>query len=63
MTPYCIFSDYRSSESDIDEDELDNLLNEGLPEDLRSHKKDIPYEERFKTVLEGKTRSSFASVL
>lgn len=44
---------YQSSDSDIDDDELDTLLNEALPEDLRSRKKDVQYEERFKTVLEG----------
>lgn len=28
-------------------------MDEGLPDDLRDRKKDIQYEERFKTVLEG----------
>lgn len=44
---------YQTSDSDIDDDELENLLDEGLPDDLRDRKKDIQYEERFKTVLEG----------
>lgn len=48
------FEGYRSSDSDIDDDELENLLNEGLPDDLRDKKKDTQYEERFKVVLEGK---------
>lgn len=44
---------YQTSDSDIDDDELENLLDEGLPDDLRDRKKDVQYEERFKTVLEG----------
>lgn len=48
------FKGYRSSDSDdIDDDELENLLNEGLPDELRDKKKDTQYEERFKVVLEG----------
>lgn len=37
------------------------MLNEGLPEDLRDHKKDVQYEERFKTVLEGMLNHSTTS--
>lgn len=43
---------YESSDLDIDDNEIENLLNENLPDDLKEPKKP-KYEERFKTVLEG----------
>lgn len=42
--------DYDSSE--FDDDEIENLLDEKLPDDLRESKRP-KYEQRFKTVLEG----------
>lgn len=42
-----------SSEFDLDENELENMLDEALPEDLKKRKQ-VPYEERFKTVVEGR---------
>lgn len=50
-----------SSESDyeMDNDELENLLDEPLPEELKNKKKDTQYEEKFKTVLIDKARNHF----
>lgn len=36
---------------DLNEDELDALLNEGLPEHIRNKKFESQYDEKFKTVL------------
>ncbi|XP_055905342.1 microprocessor complex subunit DGCR8 [Eupeodes corollae] len=47
-----------SSDLDFDDEELDNLLDEGLPEDLKGRQKP-KYEERFKTVLEEKGHNHF----
>ncbi|CAD7092377.1 unnamed protein product [Hermetia illucens] len=47
-----------SSEFDLDENELENMLDEALPEDLKKRKQ-VPYEERFKTVVEEKGRNHF----
>ncbi|EDW81522.1 uncharacterized protein Dwil_GK12111 [Drosophila willistoni] len=48
--------DYDSSE--FDDDEIENLLDEKLPEDLRESKRP-KYEQRFKTVLEEKRHNHF----
>lgn len=50
-----------TSESDfeMDNDELENLLDEPLPEELKNKKKDSQYEEKFKTVLIDKARNHF----
>lgn len=47
-----------SSDSDVDVQEIDieNLLDEGLPDDLRERKKMHNYEERSKMVLEGNNK-------
>lgn len=47
--------EYDSSE--FDDDEIENLLDEKLPEELRESKQP-KYEQRFKTVLEGQCSSS-----
>lgn len=44
-----------SSDSDMEEIDIDNLLDEGLPDDLRERKKMHNYEEKTKLVLEGKS--------
>lgn len=49
---------YESSDLDIDDNEIENLLNENLPDDLKEPKKP-KYEERFKTVLEGLRQITF----
>lgn len=46
-----------SSDSDVQEIDIENLLDEGLPDDLRERKKMHNYEERSKMVLEGKYRA------
>lgn len=43
-----------SDDSDVQEIDIENLLDEGLPDDLRERKKMHNYEERSKMVLEGK---------
>jgi hypothetical protein len=45
-------SDSSGSEINFDED-IENLLDERLPEELKHKKKNQQYEERFKTVMEG----------
>lgn len=44
-----------SDDSDVQEIDIENLLDEGLPDDLRERKKMHNYEERSKMVLEGNT--------
>lgn len=39
----------------MEEIDIDNLLDEGLPDDLRERKKMHNYEEKTKLVLEGKS--------
>lgn len=51
--PFAHFLGDDSSETELDEDEIENMLDEGLPDDLRNKKKENQYEEKFKTVLEG----------
>lgn len=43
----------------MDNDELENLLDEPLPDELKNKKKDSQYEEKFKTVLIDKARNHF----
>ncbi|XP_055632656.1 microprocessor complex subunit DGCR8 isoform X2 [Toxorhynchites rutilus septentrionalis] len=53
-------NDNSSEGSELDYDELENLLDEGLPEGMReSGPKTKAYEERFKEVLEEKGRNHF----
>lgn len=47
-----------SDDSDVQEIDIENLLDEGLPDDLRERKKMHNYEERSKMVLEGKIKST-----
>lgn len=42
----------RAENDDLDEEALEELLNEGLPESIRNKKKEVQYDEKFKTVLE-----------
>jgi hypothetical protein len=46
------------SNSELDCEEIESMLDEGLPDDLKNKKKE--YEERFKTVLEGEQIVAFA---
>lgn len=46
-------ADCDSSDSDMDDIDIENMLDEGLPEDLRDHKKQQHYEEKYKTILDG----------
>lgn len=41
-----------SSESDVNYEEIESMLDERLPDELKNKKKE--YEERFKTIMEGK---------
>lgn len=43
-----------SDDSEAEEIDIDNMLDEGLPEDLRERKQMYQYEEKSKLVLEGK---------
>lgn len=45
-----------SDDSDVQEIDIENLLDEGLPDDLRERKKMHNYEERSKMVLEGNNK-------
>lgn len=55
---FCPITELDSSDSDVEEIDIDNLLDEGLPDDLRERKKMHNYEEKSKLVLEGKHKSS-----
>lgn len=46
-------SDGCSSDSESDGIDIENMLDEGLPDDLRDHKKEQHYVERYKTILDG----------
>lgn len=48
---YCITDD--SSDTDLGDDEIENMLDEGLPDDIRNKKVETQYDEKYKTVLEG----------
>lgn len=56
MIDFCIrlLLEIDSSDSDVQEIDIENLLDEGLPDDLRERKKMHNYEERSKMVLEGR---------
>lgn len=43
-----------SSGTDLGDNEIEDMLNDALPDDIRNRKKESQYDERFKTVLEGK---------
>lgn len=45
-------SEYGSSDSDVNYEEIESMLDERLPEELKNKKKE--YEERFKIIMEGK---------
>lgn len=49
----CFLLEMDSDDSDVQEIDIENLLDEGLPDDLRERKKMHNYEERSKMVLEG----------
>lgn len=51
MFVYCITDD--SSDTDLGDDEIENMLDEGLPDDIRNKKVETQYDEKYKTVLEG----------
>lgn len=42
-----------SSDTDLGDNELEDMLNEGLPDDIKNRKTEQQYDEKFKTVLEG----------
>ncbi|XP_052870079.1 microprocessor complex subunit DGCR8 [Anopheles cruzii] len=50
---------HSSEDSDVNYDDIETMLDEGLPEELRNSNKRQPYEERFKKVLDEKGRNHF----
>lgn len=48
-----VFLDIDSSDSEAHDIDIDNMLDEGLPDDLKERKKMHQYEEKSKLVLEG----------
>ncbi|KAG5682513.1 hypothetical protein PVAND_011862 [Polypedilum vanderplanki] len=50
-------SDYSASDSDVNYEEIESMLDERLPDELKNKKKE--YEERFKTIMEEKGRNHF----
>lgn len=46
-------SEFESSGSEVNYDDIESMLDERLPEELRNKRKDQQYEERFKTIMEG----------
>lgn len=55
-------TDYGSSDTELDDDDIENMLDEGLPEELKGKKKETQYEEKFKTVLDGEWTSSYGNM-
>lgn len=47
-------SEYASSETDLDDEFIEQMLDENLPDDLKEKRKDAQYDEKYKIVLEGK---------
>lgn len=57
-------SEFESSGSEVNYDDIESMLDERLPEELRNKRKDQQYEERFKTIMEGNLSScTFLSYL
>lgn len=50
---FLLGSENDSSDTDLGEAEIEDMLNEALPEDLRNKKIQSQYDEKYKTVLEG----------
>lgn len=48
-----------SSDTDLNDADIESMLNERLPEELKNKKVEAQYDEKFKTVLEGKRKSFF----
>lgn len=42
-----------SSYDDVNDADIESMLNDRLPEELKNKKVEAQYEEKFKTVLEG----------
>lgn len=51
-------SEFESSGSEVNYDDIESMLDERLPEELRNKRKDQQYEERFKTIMEGNSESA-----
>lgn len=51
-----------SSDTDLGDNELEDMLNEGLPDDIKNRKTEQQYDEKFKTVLEGNTNRSICLI-
>lgn len=51
-------SEFESSGSEVNYDDIESMLDERLPEELRNKRKDQQYEERFKTIMEGNLSNS-----
>lgn len=48
-----IDSEDESSETDLGDADIESMLNERLPDELKNKKFETQYDEKFKTVLEG----------
>ncbi|XP_037051597.1 microprocessor complex subunit DGCR8 [Bradysia coprophila] len=48
-----------SSDTDLNDNDIENMLNEGLPEELKNKKVEAQYDEKFKIVLEEKGQNHF----
>lgn len=42
-----------SSDTDLNDADIESMLNDRLPEELKNKKVEAQYDEKFKTVLEG----------
>ncbi len=51
-------SDY-STDSDVNEDDIEKMLDEGLPDDLKTKRKETTYNEKMKIVLQEKGHNHF----
>lgn len=53
-------TEYDSSDFEAPDIDIDNMLDEGLPEDMKERKKMHQYQETSKVVLEGSSNSLHA---
>lgn len=54
-----IDSEDDSSDTDLNDADIESMLNERLPDELKNKKVEAQYDEKFKTVLEGEVSLNY----
>lgn len=52
-------SGYSSDSDEVNEEDIEKMLDEGLPDDLKMKRKEHQYDEKFKIVLQTKGHNHF----